>query len=339
MSVVYDLVKEELSKVQGPKQVSKNHTFVLCPYHGEKTPSLRVLHFADGRGVGSGRCYGCGRKVSWNELAQTLGLKTIGKKERRADSMEVPATNISALDDDYLSQGRKREEISFYSFDNQKAVEAAGLEDGKWRGFNFEFLEELNIRLCYVRKVLDDGEVNRYGRWYMYLPIEIRGKVHGYIKAQIHKPKEKSIPSYINSHGGWSLKSGLFPYDQAIQAMTSRGLSTIVLVEGPRDALRLIRFGIPAICILGTHSWAMRKYRLLEMTGATRIIVMMDGDKAGRKATRLIRTGRNDQDEEVCPPLSDSFNVKIVRLWLLDSEYDPGNCPKEILRTVKGLLR
>ena len=261
------------------------------------------------------------------------------------DSLEVPPTNMENLDHELLHNGNlKKEDIRLFDLTNEKAVANSGLKNNRWRIFKLQFLEDIGIKLAYVRKILPDGSVNDYGRWYMYLPIDIRGKTRGYIKAQIEKPKDKGIPSYINSHGSWSLKQGLFPYDHVIHMLKQQGVSTVALVEGPRDALRLIRNGIPALCIVGTHSWSKSKIRLLEMAGISRIILMMDGDVAGRKATKMIMSGLGPDGQQVCPPLPDSFFVKVVRLWLVDSpdgdmKYDPGNCPLGIVQKVKKLVR
>lgn len=343
MSHIYDLVMEELGKIPGGQRRAPNHTFILCPFHNEKSPSGRVLHYPDGLGAGSFKCYGCGYKCGWNELAKVLNLKQYGKKEARQDEQTVPPTNIENLEKQLLGNGKKREALRLFPLSNAKAVANSGLTDGKWRTFKLDFLDDVGVQLAYVQKIDETGNTLAFGRWYMYLPIEIRGKTVGYIKAQIHKPKNKEIPSYINSHGGWSLKQGLFPYDYAVWLMKKLGVKTIALVEGPRDALRLLRFGIPAISIMGTHSWGQNKIRQLELAGVERVVVMMDGDAAGRKATRLMLTGKGPNDETVCTPLSESFTVKVVRLWLAgdpsnDSKYDPGNCPVDILRTVKQKL-
>lgn len=302
------------------------------------------MHNLDGIGAGSFKCYGCGHKCSWNELASTLGLKKYSKAKQRADSQEVPVSNLERLDADFLpDKAAKREDVRLFELDNQAAVDAAGIKARKWRDFRLDFLAELGIKICYVRKIdLETNAVNDWGRYYMYLPISVRGKTRGYIKAQIDKPRKKGIPSYINSAGSWSLKSGLFPYDATKSLLSSRGLATVAIVEGPRDALRLIRHGIPALCIMGTHSWGKEKFRLVEFLGVERVIVMMDGDDAGKKSTRLLTTGVGPDGSQVCPPLSESFQVKIVRLWNYDTpegeSLDPGNCPIEILDKVKRLV-
>lgn len=346
MSHLDELVRGEIGKIPGVKRESENHTFILCPFHGEKSPSGRILHRPDGQYAGSFKCYGCGRKASWNEIASIFGLKKYGRKQAIADSQEVPSLNTSSLDNALLSKGPKRTEtLQLFDLDNQAAVNAAGLKANSWRGFKLPFLQRVGLQLVYVRKLdPDTGEANSFGRYYLYLPILIRRKLRGYIKAQVFKPEVKSIPSYINSSGSWSLKYGLFPYDHVSEMLKENEWSTVVLVEGPRDALRLIRFGIPALCIVGTHSWSKEKLRMLQFLGVSTIVLMMDGDLAGRKATKLIRTGMDSEGKVVTPPLTDSFTVKTVRLWNLtdpvtgDSKYDPGNCPDEILDQVFNLI-
>jgi Toprim-like len=325
MSLLHDIVISEIQKIPGPKRNSGQHTFITCPYHNEKTPSGRILHRADGIGTGRFRCYGCGQSATWNQLAKLLGLQTYGKAEARQDSLEVPKTSLDDFEGRLLGKSDKLEQLCFYSLLKENAKQRAGLDGKYWRGFSLKFLDSLGFKFCRVEAT---------GRFYIYLPIEIRGETKGYIKAQ---------PSYINSKGSWSLKFGLFPYDQAVSLMNSLGVTTLCLVEGPRDALRLIKLGIPAICIMGTHSWSKGKFRQLEFTGASRIILMMDGDKAGRSATKLITTGVHSNGSIVAPPLSSSFQVKTVRLWRLKKEdgsgYDPGDCPLDVIEQVKALLK
>jgi DNA primase len=132
----------------------------------------------------------------------------------------------------------------------------------------------------------------------------------------------------------WSLTHGLFPFDTAVKLMQDKGLTTMVLVEGPRDALRLIQMGIPACSILGTHSWSDNKRRLLEFAGVTRLITMFDGDEAGYKAHLLVREN-----------VQKTFDYSAVKLWKYpipeghpEDKLDPGNCPKPMLVRLKKQL-
>lgn len=331
-SMFTDLIKAEIEKIPGEKKKGDKYTFILCPWHSEKTPSARVWH-----DNGYFKCYGCGHKAKWNDLAAQMRLQQFGKDAVKLSSQSVPKTDLDRFESLLDTKVSNDEDLQLYDLDSLSALEYAGLTARRWRGYDFDFLKKVGVKIALVKET---------GRYYMYLPINIRGKTRGYIKAQFKKPSSKKIPSYINSKGSWSLHSGLFPYDYAVQVMRDGGWKTLVLVEGPRDALRLLRFGIPAICIMGTHSWSVRKLRWLEFSGATRIILMFDGDAAGKLATRLIKTGLNQQKERITDPLSSLFNVKVVRLWEAEvsedhpeSKYDPGNCPVDILYQVQKLLR
>jgi DNA primase len=103
-----------------------------------------------------------------------------------------------------------------------------------------------------------------------------------------------------------------------------RPLNTIVLVEGPFDALRLCYEGISALSILGTSNWSKLKLATLEGMACKKIIICMDGDKAGRDAERQI--------------FEDTAGVikrKRFRLPLQTPGIDPGNMSEELLEALR----
>ena len=336
----YDAIMAEIARIPGPKSVSNKATVILCPFHHDKTPSGRIRHVYGEAGIGNFRCYACGAKERWNGLAAVLNLKQFGKDSIKLESQAVPSTNFDKLDEVMIAEEKgTTTDIKLYDLDNEKVAEKAGCSNRRWRGYGFKFLKKVG---CQFAKVTYDSGFSKY---YVHLPIIVKGKTKGYINAQIKKP-EKKFPSYLNSKGSWSLSSGLFPYDYTVSMMKENGWKTLVLVEGPRDALRLLKFGIPAVCIMGTQSWSKKKMQLLEFSGAERIILMFDGDKAGKAATKLVKTGIQVTGDKVADPLKSVFNIKIVRLWQLevpedfeDKAYDPGNCPEEILEQVLALVK
>jgi DNA primase len=60
----------------------------------------------------------------------------------------------------------------------------------------------------------------------------------------------------------------------------------VVVVEGPWGVLRLAQLGIPAVALLGAHLSPAQQSLLRELP---RVAILMDGDKAGRSATAMIR--------------------------------------------------
>lgn len=316
-----DHVLRELSHYSGKKKPGPGSTFVACPFHSENTPSGRIFHAPDTRSPGYFRCYGCGKKAQWDELAPKLGLKPY---------QWAPPT------DQYAYALRAREETK-----DRKLV-FYPLPGGKvWRQIRTDFLLTIGARMC--RVIYPDGVRSQK---MLYFPVMVKGELRGYIRARTRKVADK--PSYLNAPGDWSHDYGLFLYDQAVALMLKLGLTTIVLCEGPRDALRLQTLGIPAIAILGTQSWSKRKSQMIELTGATRVVLAMDGDDAGLAAIELIKpllhqmvqqvrvlnlTGKDspywkfrNEDEP-----SKAAKARGVDLW------DPGNMPIEKVEELRSL--
>lgn len=346
MDIPIDHVLSELHKVQGAK-VGQTHTFILCPFHHEKTPSGRIFHNPMRHNVGRFKCYGCGRTASWNEVAELLGLEPVGTQKDRPKELDVPKTNTALYEHALLppkkpvkpvKDGETEYEDLFFDLNDYNATKV-GLKDNLWRGYDIDFLRQVvKARILYSEE---------YERFYVWLPVHVNRRLKGYIKAQLVKPKSKKVPSYMNASGSWSLTHGLFPFDPAIKLMKSLGLKTVILVEGPRDALRLIRAGIPAMSMLGTHSWSNQKTRLLEFAGVERLVLFLDGDAAGKNATRFLRTGYRVATDTIkaINPLGDTFDLKIVRLWNAripddhpEPKLDPGNVPERFLNKLKRLL-
>lgn len=308
-------VISQLSTYAGAKKAMDGSTFVACPYHSESTPSFRIFHTSSSKSPGYGKCYGCGRAAPWNEHAPKLGLKPW--------SYAKPAPL-------FASSLRMEERVD----DQDEQLSYADLPENKvWRGIKTDFLRQLGCR-----KV-----TNQWGRSYVYLPVFVLGTLRGYIKAQLRKRDD--APSYINKKGKWSLDYGLFLYDHVAAAKPK----VIGLVEGPRDGLRMNYLGVPAVSILGTQSWSDRKSRLIELMGVTDVILIMDGDCAGRAAVELIE-----------PKLSKFVRVHTFSLTGSDSPYhqfrdedeptkaakaagvslwDPGNMPLSKVKELKALFR
>ena len=305
------------------KKLGDSSTLVLCPFHAEKTPSFRIFHSPTTVSP-SGKCYGCGVKAFWNDLAPLLGLQPFSYQKPKEEFVNLQVLGLA------IEPERRKEEIRLTALPRNK----------KWRGISTNLLIDLGAKKCQV-----NHPEHGWLKPAVYLPVLMRGKLRGYIKARIKKHEE--LPSYVNSHGQWSKTHGLFPYDYAVKLMEELGSTTLVLVEGPRDALRLLAAGIPAICILGTQSWTDTKTRMLELSGCERVILLFDGDCAGIEAT-----------EKVGGFLRSMFKIITIRLWNIKgspylqvkdkkepskyakrkgiSLWDPGSMPDWIVNRIKS---
>src|ERR1700737_2702379 len=261
-------VLDQLATYAGLTKKLKDSTFIVCPVHAEKTPSGRIFHGPTSKAPGYFVCYGCGYKANWNELAPKIGLKPF-TRQKPSDEFARIQTLAS---NDTAGEGFIMEKMQL-----------TDLPKGKlWRGISTDLLIDIGAKRCKI----DHPE---YGllKTKLYLPCLINGELKGYIKARL--TKHADYPSYINAKGSWSKTHGLFPFDHAMKLARKLRSRTMVLVEGQRDALRLIQNGIPAMCILGTQSWSSVKARLLELGGIKRLILMMDGDDAGIAATEMLQ--------------------------------------------------
>ncbi len=318
---IVSFIEDELDALDIPKRKSGRSYFIRCPFHDDRTPSGGVnLDTSKTVPLGWFSCFGCGKSVSWNTLAGTLGLKQLKKRsqiEVTSGDYADPARAREALlgtgseedaTDREIERDNKR--LTFFEFPPELT---------KWRGFKTDFLASLGCKYAFYEGRDDEGE------FIIWIPCVVNERVVGHVKAYLEKVEDR--PSYKNSLGSWSRTKGLLFFDSALQMMHEQGHKTIVLCEGPRDALRCLRFGIPAMCILGTQSWSDQKRLLLEQSDAENLILFMDGDKPGKKATRML-----------VKSIKGYFNFKYMNLWKHERGWDPGNCPKRFLRRVKNAL-
>lgn len=330
-------VRQQLSMYGGPtRSMGEGSTFICCPFHAEKTPSGRIFHSESTKSPGYFRCYGCGVKKKWDDLAPTLGLQPFYNgppKEEFAMDLFM-AKGMAAL-----TQTEKYRKDRFKFWDLPK--------DKKWRTIPTNMLIELGGRMCL--KWNDEWE--KWGTTkHIYVPVMVNGEQHGFFRARLKKDPTGKAPSYLlaAAEGGskWALTHGLWPFDYAIDMMVQKRSRTIVLVEGQRDALKLLMMGIPAMCIFGTQSWTDNKAKLLEIAGVDRVVLLMDGDDAGIDATERLR-----------PQIKRMFKLSVIRLWAIkgspyipftDEEapskaakaagvtlWDPGNAPQWLLEKIK----
>jgi DNA primase len=94
-------------------------------------------------------------------------------------------------------------------------------------------------------------------------------------------------PQAIRDRGKWNFPPRL-PKDQLLYSfhrIRERSAHGLVMVECPWGVMRLDQIGIPAVALLGTHLSAVQRQLLLT---TPHLILMMDGDPAGRSAARRI---------------------------------------------------
>lgn len=308
----------QLARIPNTKKLPDS-TFILCPFHNERTPSFRIWHGPSTRVPGYGKCYGCGTGKTWDNYAELIGCTPF---EDKLTQKYAAAPQTLSLD-----KGEEKEKLIFKPLPKGKT----------WRGISTDLLRKTKAKLARIK--YPNG---RYGRTFVYLPVLVNKELKGYMKAGLRKVAGR--PSFINSPGTWSREYGYFPFDYSIRL--ARRSRTVVLVEGQRDALRLLSYNIPTLSILGTNSWSDYKVKLLELAGIEHVVLFMDGDAPGRTASRKAKE-----------LFQGKIKVSEVKLWAFaDSPYkaylkdknrkenldywksqfwDPFNCPKWIIDEIQ----
>lgn len=320
---VVDLIKSELMGIR-PRKEQGSSIYIKCPYHNEKTPSFGINVDPASRKapLGWGYCFGCGASKNWNQIADTLGLK-------KAKGMKKDGTFAQ----DYVAP--LQQELRGQLLDGSGGLTLEDLEkewgcllsykmekNDSWRDYSGKLLRKIG---CYV-------SVDNYDNKCLLMPVIVEGEMVGAQKALWEKSKKKKFSSYLNYSGPWIKYQGLFPYDYVERMLVKKNLKHVVLVEGARDALRLITRGVPALAILGTKNWSDQKRSLVLSLPITKVFLMFDADAAGVQARRdvkadiekLIQTGVFKLDK-IQTEIEEKRGKKFKDSW------DPGNIPDKYL--------
>lgn len=124
-----------------------------------------------------------------------------------------------------------------------------------------------------------------------------RGMLQDCIAVRLHDPQGRPLgyagrrtdPALVRQRGKWLFPPRLPKNDllYGFHHLRRPMRHALVVLECPWGVLRLAQLGIPAVGLLGTHLSATQ--RSLMLATADKVIPMMDGDPAGRRATVSIR--------------------------------------------------
>ena len=110
---------------------------------------------------------------------------------------------------------------------------------------------------------------------------DLKGHPIGYAGRRLH-------PKQVQLYGKWKLPPAL-PKSALLynfHRLSSCAHKALVIVEGPWAVMRLAQLNIPAVALLGIHLSPTQRDLLRTRQ---HVILMLDGDCAGRRATICIR--------------------------------------------------
>jgi len=111
-------------------------------------------------------------------------------------------------------------------------------------------------------------------------------RLHDISGAPLGYAGRRCLPPEIQKYGKWKFPTAI-PKKQLLfnlHRVRSQLSSGLVVVEGAWSVMRLAQLNIPAVALLGIHL-STQQYNLL--SNVPRLILMLDGDDAGRKATQI----------------------------------------------------
>ncbi|HOX25078.1 MAG TPA: DNA primase [Candidatus Krumholzibacteria bacterium] len=276
----------------------------LCPFHREKTPSFHVNPARQ-----SYKCFGCGE--GGDAISFLMAVENLTFPE----AMETLARSLDIDLAKFLQAGEDEGEKRAFHRANEAACElfveawhdprlgAAARDYLTGRGFLPEVLDRFDVgwapghdwlaaRLA-KRGVSEDlavaaGLLRRqegrpafaYFRERIMFPVRnIARQVAGF-GARLIGPGE---PKYLNSADSPHYSKGKLLYGFDSTRMVIARTKVAVLVEGYLDLIALAQAGVAHVVATCGTAFTAEQARLLRR-GARKVVMLFDGDQAGRKA-------------------------------------------------------
>lgn len=296
---------------------------VCCPHpdHDDSSPSCGVYMRRDGRAsLGFYNCLGCGKRGSWNAFAEVAGLPTI----REWDSKEKRVGEVVSADEEEKLLGNQGLTVRRILKIMRCEEAQPWPENIPWRGFKGALLNLVGGMI--INDYYNDSIAALF-------PIKITGKVRGAVKA-IYEKKTKDQLGYITMSGEWVNSFGLFPFEFTKRMIQRNGFNFVILVEGPRDALRLIKLGIPAIAVLGANTIGKSKALYITSLDVETYYVMPDNDRGGYVLWKNLKTALEKKKQK-------AKRLKLPREYEDGKliKMDPFSAPVDVIHNLKSLLK
>ena len=320
-----------LEEANIPHTMRSDSVLITCPYHSPTYPHFSYHRLSinltpkfreDGTYVPVGlfHCWSCGKAGFFNQLIDDKELP----KERRLNVKPLP---VAGSHEDKQLFNIKIEEKKEKKFQEINKFLLSRWEED-WRGIPAKLLRKMGAK-CYFDynpnarsrsgAKLDISGTNRL----LFYAYDEDGNKIGWIALANEKNrKKKNCLKQKNMDGEWASKTVLFHEKYPDN-------TPIVLVEGPFDALRLIKEGFQACAVLGAGNWSEEKRDLLA-SKASHLIILFDGDETGYKDSKIIE----DDISKYLPTL----RLKLPIYPNKEDQIDPGNMPDKFVKILRNKM-
>ena len=284
---------------------------IVCPFHADQTPSM-LVDLSDGRWF----CFGCQKSGDAQRFVRLMEKQYHGLNDLQAYKRYQKILSSTEYSDIKITTAtkmeRKRHNAQLYA----EAYDFYhGLSQVDWtredlpeymhgcreymlqRGFTAETLNSCGCRYTYQRN------------YELIFPMYDNGKFRGWVsRTRIPEVAEKR--KYLYNEGFRRATTVVGEY---------RNCSTVYIVEGYMDRLKLVQLGIPnAVAILGWKA-SNQQIQRLQAQGIRHVISALDNDDCGRRGTEWLRK-----------------HFVVTRFRYLKGIKDPGDFTAETFSRMNG---
>lgn len=312
------IILDQIRVYGGRQKTAGEYKMVQCAFHEDGSPSMGIYIRRDHptKTLGWVNCLGCGEHGPWNKFAEKAGLEQIkawNSRERKVE-YNTKRDESALLGDTGITLRAVYREM--------RCPEAQPWPESlEWRGVSGRLIAAVGGKA--INDEYNDGLA-------VLFPIKIGKRIRGAVKAMFHKKTSTSL-GYLTMPGEWVKQFGLFPYAYTAKLIQEYGYTFVILVEGPRDALRLLKMGLPAIAVLGANTIGKMKMLYVTSLGVDVVYVMPDNDRGGSALWANIKAQIPEAKRLRLPREKDEAG-KLIKM-------DPFSMPATIAREIRALMR
>lgn len=271
---------------------------VLCPAHSDHNASMRI-NVVKGVFI----CHGCGVRGGMGRLARLLGVRySYDKTEQDMAALLAKLSGLKSgpkleapvfLPESYLD--RFRFQTGYWT----DPIEAGG------RGLDEETVESFDLGFDPMEECVT---------------IPIRNP-SGYLLGVTRRYLDPKADLRYRDPKGFVKSRSLFASWFAL----STDSPTLVLTEGPLDAIKVWQAGHPAVALFGSNL-SEHQILMLRQMGTLKVVLFFDNDRAGRKVVRQVLGYETIDGVETYIPERDLRRFFIVQCVRYGSSLakDPG---------------
>ena len=286
-------------KIEHP--LDKNQVKVICPFHDERTASLSINLEA-----GKFQCFGCGAKGNTLEFVVLMERKNPDDKDDlhagalvaiaicglSPEEFSKRSTSPSAQKPAIAPPKEQKRTETHLSPPPPSSVDSDAPEEVSKKQVNPVL--ELKLTLDPAHPSLADRGITPEIAREFELGYCAQGIMKDRIAIPIHNERAELV-AFAGRYASEEIPAGVERYRLPkkfhkslvlynLHRAKELGKKYLVLVEGFWSAMRLHRAGIPTAALLGS-SCSPQQVELIRNAGFKFVILLLDGDEAGRKGT------------------------------------------------------